>query len=229
MAKNTPKKTMTPFEKSLTAIIVLVILAVLALAVFATYGKISDSVRQAAMEEEATAIQNGEKEATVRYTANNAGKTPEEYVEQYGLTLSGDLKETSTLDDMANMMTVENYYKFSDENSGETTDVAAKLAEWGADELGITKDTVWKDVQSKLTLSKYMGEDEFNDLIEQYKSFGYDSSAITADMTMEQANEAVEAMIDKGPVNTPEPAEDAAASDTEAETAAPEAAEDAAE
>ena len=209
---------MTSFEKTLTAIIVLVIAAVLALAVFATYGKISENVKQAAIEAETTAIQNGEQEATIRYMASNAGMSSEDYVAQYGLELSGDLKDTATLDEMANHMTVENYYKFSDENSGETTDVEAKLNEWGAGDLGITKDTLWSDVQDKLTLSKFMGEDEFNDLIEQYKSFGYDTSEITADMTMAQANDAVEAMMDKGPVNSPEPAEADAEGDASADT-----------
>ena len=204
MAKNTPKKVMTPFEKMLTTITVLVILAVLALAVFATYGKISGNLKQAALDAETTAIENGEQAATIRYMASSSGMSAADYVAQYGLELKDGLTETSTLDDMAEKMTLENYYKFSDETSGETTDVDALLTEWGADELGITKDTVWGEVKSKLPLSKFMGEDDFNNLVAQYAAFGYDSSAITADMTIEQANEAVEEMISNGPVNSPE-------------------------
>ena len=220
MAKNTPKKAMTPFEKMLTTITVLVVLAVLALAVFATYGKISQNVKQAAIDAETTAIQNGEQAATIRYMASNAGMSAADYVAQYGLELKDGLTETSTLDEMAEKMTLENYYKFSDETSGETTDVDALMAEWGADELGITKDTVWSEVQSKLPLIKFMGEEDFNNLISQYAAFGYDSSVITADMTMEQANEAVEEMIANGPVNTPEVITDYAAESGEADESA---------
>ena len=202
MTKNTPKKVMTPFEKMLTTITVLVVLAVLALAVFATYGKVSSNMKQAAIDAERTAIESGAQETTIRYMASNAGMSAEEYVAQYGLELKDGLSETSTLNEMAEKMTLENYYKFSDENSGETTDLDELLTKWGADELGITRETVWSDVQSKLPLIKYLGEEDFNNLIEQYAAFGYDSSVITADMTMEQANEAVEEMISNGPVES---------------------------
>ena len=202
MTKNTPKKVKTPFEKMLTTITVLVVLAVLALAVFATYGKVSSNMKQAAIDAERTAIESGEQETTIRYMASNAGMSAEEYVAQYGLELKDGLSETSTLNEMAEKMTLENYYKFSDETSGETTDLDELLTKWGADELGITKETVWSDVQSKLPLIKYLGEEDFNNLIEQYAAFGFDSSVITADMTMEQANEAVEEMISNGPVES---------------------------
>ena len=216
MAKNTPKKAMTPFDKMLTTIIVLVILAVLALAVFATYGKISANMEQAALEAETTAIQNGEQAATIRYMASNAGMSAEEYVAQYGLELKDGLTETSSVSDMVDKMTLENYFKYTDENSEETTDVDAKLTEWGADEFGITKETTWGEVQSKLPLIKYLGEEEFNNIIEQYAMFGYDSSLITADMTIEQANDAVDEMLEKGPVNSEESTEDGAEADDSA-------------
>ena len=212
MAKNTPKKVMTPFEKMLTTILVIVVLAVLALAVCATYGKISDNVKQAKLEAETTAINNGEQEATVRYMASNAGMSAADYVAQYGLSLTDGLSEDSALSEMGDKMTLENYFKYSDENTGETTDVDAQLTEWGADGFGITKETTWGEVQSKLPLVNYLGEEEFNGLLEQYAAIGYDSSLITADMTIEQANEAVNEMIEKGPVNdvSVESGEDAA-------------------
>ena len=216
MAKNTPKKTMTPFEKTLTAIITLVILAVLAFAVFATYGRISENINEKRIEEETAAISSGEKPATIRYMASSMGMTAEEYAAQYGVELTDGLKESSEISDMIERMTVENYFKFNDENTSEQTDIDAKLAEWGADELGITKDTLWGELQKTLSIGKYMGEDEFNDLISQYESYGYDVSTVTADMSIKDANDAIEKIMNNGPVNEPATADDTAADGEEA-------------
>ena len=217
MAKNTPKKTATPFEKRLTAIIVLVIAAVLALAVFATYGRISENVEQAAIEAETNAIQSGQQAATIRYMAANAGMTAEEYAAQYGVELKDGLSATSEISDMIDRMTVENYYKFNDEGAEEPTDVDAQLTQWGAAELGITKDTLWSEVEEKVSISKYLGEEDFNNLIEQYSLFGYDMSTVTADMSIKDANDAIEEIIANGPTETEdtEAADDTAATDAE--------------
>ena len=210
MAKNTPKQTKTPFEKMLTTIITLVILAILALAVYATYGRISENIAQQAIEDEAAAIARGEKAANIRYMASTAGMTPEEYVAQYGLELTDGLSEESEIDEMLNRMTLENYIKYNDEGAEEPTDMDALLAQWGAEELGITKDTTWGEVETKISIAQYVGENEFNNLISQYEAYGYDMSSVTADMSLKDANDAIEKIVMAGPVNSPKPIEDTA-------------------
>ena len=213
MAKNTPKKAMTQFEKTLTAVIVLVIAAILALAVFATYGRISENVKQAALEAETLAIQNGEQAATIRYMASTAGMTAEEYAAQYGVELKDGLSETSEINDMLDRMTLENYYKFNDEGAEEPTDIDELLTKWGAEELGITRETPWGEVETKVSIGKFVGEEEFEGIISQYESFGYDMSTVTADMSLKDANEAIEKIISNGPTN--EVTEDTAETDGE--------------
>ena len=211
MAKNTPKKTMTPFEKMLTAIVTLVILAVLAFAVFATYGSISENLAQKAIEDEAAAISRGEQPANIRYLASNAGMTPEEYVAQYGLELTDGLTEESEVNDMLERMTLENYIKYNDEGSEEPVDIDALLTQWGAEELGVTKDTVWSEVEAKVSIGTYFGgDDAFGEVMSQYESYGYDMSAVTPDMTIKDANAKIEEIINNGPVNSPTTAEDTA-------------------
>ena len=210
MAKNTPKKTATPFEKMLTAIIVVVILAILALAVVATYSRISDNIAQQRLEDEAAAISRGEKPANIRYMASSAGMTAEEYVAQYGLELTDGLTEESEINDMLNRMTLENYVKYNDEGAEEPTDLDALLTQWNAEGLGITKDTLWSEVETKISISDYIGEDSFNNLVAQYESYGYDLSTITADTPLKDANDAIEEIIANGPTKSPVPIENSA-------------------
>ena len=214
MAKNTPKRTATPFEKMITAIVILVILAVLGLAVFATYGRISENIAEQKIADEAAAISRGEKAANVRYIASTVGMTPEDYVAQYGLEFTGDFTEESEVNDMLRRMTLENYIKYSDEGAEEPTDIDALLEQWKASELGITKDTLWSEVETTLPISTYMGGDEtFAEFISQYESYGYDMSTVTADMSISEANDAIEEIVSNGPtltVDTDGDAEDAA-------------------
>ena len=210
MAKNTPQKNMTPFEKTLTAIITLVILAVLALAVFATYGKVSENIAEQRLEDEAAAIARGEQSPNIRYMASNAGMTAEDYVAQYGLELTDGLTEESELNDMLKRMSLENYVKYNDEGAEEPTDLDALLTQWNAEELGITKDTPWGEVETKLSIGAYIGEEGFANLIEQYESYGFDMSSITADMPLKDANDAIEEIVNNGPVNPPAQADDTA-------------------
>lgn len=213
MAKQTTKKHSTPMDKMITAVGVVVVLAVLGLAVFATYGRISDNLGQNAIEKENLAIQNGEQEATVRYLASNSGMDVTTYLEQYGLQLGDGLKETTTESEMVKMLTVENYYKYTDVYSGETTDVDALLTDWDAQALGITKDTVWSEVEEKLSYGKLIGEEEYNSMIEQYSMYGYDLSAVNADMTIKEFSEKMTEVMSAGPTGTmaPELTEQAAA------------------
>lgn len=202
------KEKATPMDKMMILCVVLIILIVAALGVFATYGKISASIEEKAVSEEATSIQNGEMEPTVRYLANQAGISIDEYLEQYGLSLGDGITKTSTQSEIASKMTVENRYKYIDEANGseEATDVEKLLTDWGAADLGITKDTVWSEAEAKIPFKKYVGED-YETMVEQYKNAGYDLSSITDEMSIKDANEKIEEIMNAGPtLATPTPA-----------------------
>ena len=207
MARPT-KQRATSMDKMMTAAVAVIILIVAALAVFAVKDKIGANLETKAVQEEATAIENGTQEATVRYLANSAGKSVEEYLADYGLTLGGDIKKTSTQQEMLDNMTIENYFKYVDANSGseEATDVAAKLTDWDAEAAGVTKDTLWKDAEEKIAIGKYAGEDDFKSMMEYYTSMGYDVSSITQDMSIKDAMDKIEEITSKDPtLPTPTP------------------------
>ena len=150
-----------------------------------------------------------------------AGIPVDEYLEKYGLSLGGDISKTSTQTELTDMMTVENRYKFIDESNGaeEATDVEKLLTDWGAADYGVTKDTVWGEAQTKIPFKKYVGED-FEEMVEQYKNAGYDLSSITDEMSLKEATDKLEEIINAGPtldVPTPLPEEEEAeAAPTEA-------------
>lgn len=212
MANNTHKKASTPLDKMITGIVVFVVLAVLALAVYATYGKISTNIENAAIEAENMAIQNGEQQPNVRYQAQNAGKSVEDYLADYGLTLSEELTEKTTVQDMMDKMTLENYVKYSNENSNSETETSVDdlLNEWKASEVGITKDTLWSEAMNTLTLERYFGDGGYDEIIGRYKSAGYDMSSITPEMTVNEFNDKIDELMQAGPAYTPVPQTDAA-------------------
>ena len=215
------KEKATPMDKMMTLAVVIIILIVAGLAVFATYGKIAANVEEKAIAEETKKIQSGETEPTLRYLASQAGIPVDEYLEKYGLSLGGDISKTSTQTELTDMMTVENRYKFIDESNGaeEATDVEKLLTDWGAADYGVTKDTVWGEAQTKIPFKKYVGED-FEEMVEQYKNAGYDLSSITDEMSLKEATDKLEEIINAGPtldVPTPLPEEEEAeAAPTEA-------------
>ena len=202
------KEKATPMDKMMTLCVVIIILIVAALGVFATYGKISANIEEKAVSEEATSIQNGEQEPTVRYLANQAGISVDEYLKKYGLAIGDGITKTSTQSEIASKMTVENRYKYIDESNSaeEATDVEKLLTDWGAADLGITKDTVWEEAEAKIPFKKYVGED-YDTMVEQYTNAGYDLSSITDDMSIKDANEKIEEIMSAGPtLATPTPA-----------------------
>lgn len=210
MAKNIQQKAKaTPADKLMITIIVVVILAVLGLAIFATYGKISANIEAKQIAEETEAISKGEMAPNVRYLATSVGMSEEEYLAQYGLELGKDLNETSTTEDMIPMMTVENYYKFVDTGAETPTDVDKLLSDWGAADLGITKDTVWSEAETKIPFVKFVGEESYNELLKQYANYGYDLSSITKEMTLKEANDALEKILSEEPAFTPVPTAEA--------------------
>ena len=127
---NNSKRPATPADKMINAVIVIVILAVLGLGAYAVYDKVSVNL-------ETKAIQEGTSEQTVRYAADMAGMSADEYLAQYGLGEAG-LNAKSTVSEMIEKMTVENYAKYSEK------EVDALLEEFGLTDKA-TKDMLWSE------------------------------------------------------------------------------------
>ncbi len=150
------KKRASSADKMVNVIIGIVIVAFIAVGVYATYGKIAEGI-------ETKAIESGEKEATVSYLAKQAGMTVEDYLAQYGLTVGDAVNDNSTQTEMEDNMTVENYLKYT----GDTQDVNEMITGMGL-EGKATKDTLWKDfLPMAPAVSVLGGEEAFNQAKEQ--------------------------------------------------------------
>lgn len=169
------KRPATPADKMINAVMIIVVLAILGLGAYAVYSKLSVSI-------ETKAIEAGEAQQTVRYAANAAGMTSEEFLAEYGLADAG-LGEKSTVSEMAQKMTVENYAKF---NGQET---AAFLEELGLTDK-VTPDMMWTEAELLIPTGIYMGgEEQFNQVKELYEL----DDSITAETPWGEAKDKVEA------------------------------------
>lgn len=214
MANNTSKPS-TPADKLILVLFIILIAAVLGLAVFATYSKISGNMAEKKIEEETTAIENGQMEANLRYLASQAGLSEEDYLAQYGLSADDGLNSESTQSEMQEKMTVENYYKYTDEISGvseeEATDVDQALTDWKASDFGLTKDSLWSEVEEKLPVVNYLGEEQFDSMIDSYTQNGYDMSSVTKEMSLKDAQDKIGEILSAGPTSTAAPTQEPAA------------------
>lgn len=151
-------------DKLVNVIIVLVLIAVLAAGVYATYGKISEGIKY-------KAIENGEAEATVEYLAKQSEMTVEDYLAQYGLSVGEAVTAETTETEMLNNMTIENYANYNGQNADEM------ITGTGLQDK-VTKDTLWKDFLPQVPTVSVIGEETFN----QFKTqFGF-GDEVTADM-----------------------------------------------
>lgn len=148
---NTEKKKLSNADKAVNAAIALLVAGFLAVGIYATYGKISEGITN-------KQIENGEKEATVSYLANQSGMNSESYLAQYGLTLSDTINEDTTESDMLNNMTIENYAIY---NGQDAETLMQGLSE------NVTKDTVWKDFMA-MPVSDVINADDIALIKEQY-------------------------------------------------------------
>lgn len=191
------KKRASSADKMVNVIIGIVIVAFIAVGVYATYGKIAEGI-------ETKAIESGEKEATVSYLAKQAGMTVEDYLAQYGLTVGDAVNDNSTQTEMEDNMTVENYLKYT----GDTQDVNEMITGMGL-EGKATKDTLWKDfLPMAPAVSVLGGEEAFNQAKEQLGL----GDEVTTDITWGDFQKLME---EKQNAQTEAPAE------TAAETEAP--------
>ena len=203
---NNSKRPATPADKMINAVIVIVILAVLGLGAYAVYDKVSVNL-------ETKAIQEGTSEQTVRYAADMAGMSADEYLAQYGLGEAG-LNAKSTVSEMIEKMTVENYAKYSEK------EVDALLEEFGLTDKA-TKDMLWSEADLLIPTGIYMGgEEQFAQIKEAYEL----DDSITAETPWGEAKDKVEeaqnAYIEKMQNATPAPTAEATEAPAEGEAEA---------
>lgn len=191
----------SPADRMINVIIAVIILAVLGVASYAVYGKISDNLEE-------KAISEGTKEATINYTAKQQGKTVKEFLSEYGVENSG-LKGSQPISDMYGKMTVENFAKYS----GQELD--AFLEEYKLKDK-VSKDDLWEDAELKLPLGVYIGGDDY---IEQFKEVYELDASVTKDTPWGDVKETVEKKQEEMKNATPAPETTAAAeAPAEAET-----------
>lgn len=169
---NNEKKPATAADKMTTAAVVVIILAILALGVFATRGKIADNVYR-------NKVENGEIPMNVAYAAEKAGQTIEEYLTPYGLQESTEVNGDTLVDDLYGYMTFENYINMANEGNEEVPEIDKVIEDMGLTDK-VTKDTQWKDVEPIIPVGKYFGEEQLN----QYKqAYGITDEEVTAETT----------------------------------------------
>ena len=208
-------------DKMMNVIIAIVIIAVLGLAGYAVYDKLSANILN-------EAIANGEKEATVGYLAEQSGMSVEDYLAQYGIS---GLDKNATEEEMTDAMTVETYLSYI---GAEMEDLTTQYHLSEAPAL----DANWGEIRKGFTMRNIVGDD---DGFAQFKEiYGLDDS-VTIDTPLteaepiieesikrmqEEAANATEAPATEAPAEgetaeaTEAPAEDAAAAEAPAEDAA---------
>lgn len=184
------KKKASKADKLVNVIIAVVVIAFVAIGVYATYGKISESIEE-------NAITSGEKEATVEYLAKQSAMSAEDYLAQYGLSLGDTISKKTTETEMLDNMTVENYAKYNGQDADEMINGTGLQDK-------VTKDTLWKDFLPQVPVISVLGEETFNQIKAQL------GDEVTADMPygdfeklmQEKQNEAAEAT--EAPADTAE-------------------------
>lgn len=161
----------------INVIIAVVLIAVIALAGYAIYDKISSNIIQ-------TEIENGEREATVGYLAEQAGMSIEDYLAQYGVS---GLGKNATEQEMTDMMTVDNYVKYAG-TTIEDLQTQYHLSEAPAG------DSNWGDLRKSFTVRNMVGDE---DSFAQFKEiYGLDDS-ITLDTLWTDAEPVIQESIAK--------------------------------
>ena len=172
---NHTRRTKTPADRMLDLVAFIVIIAVLALGVYAVYGRISSNL-------ETQAIESGAAAQTVKYAADQAGMTVDEFLEQYGLTDAG-LNGDSAMSDAVEKMNVENFAKYN----GQELD--AFLEQYGLKDK-VSGDTLWTDAEMLVPTGIMMGgEEQFGQMKEMFEL----DDSITFDTPWGEAKDKIEA------------------------------------
>ena len=201
---NHTRRPASPADKMFNFIMFIIIIAILGLGVYAVYGKVSTNL-------ENKAIESGQAEQTVKYAADQAGVTVDEYLEQYGLKDDADVNEKTPVSEMINHMTVENYAKYNGQ------DLDTFLQEYGLTDK-VSGDTPWPDAEALIPTGIYVGGDE--QFAAMKEAYGLDDS-ITADTPWGEAKDtitqAAQAYQEKMANATPAPTEETSATEAPAE------------
>lgn len=208
LMSNHTRRQASPADRMFNAIIFIVIAVVLGLGVYTVYGKISTNI-------ESRAIESGETEQTVKYAADEAGMTIDEFLEEYGLT-DTDVNAKTPVSEMVTYMTVENFAKYNGQELDEF------LEQYGLTDK-VSADTKWTEAEQLIPTGIYVGGDE---QFEQMKELYELDDSITAetpwgeakDKIEEAANAYQEKMMNATPAPTEETAEDNEDAAEEAET-----------
>ena len=146
------KRKASAADKLINVIIAVVLVAFVAVGVYATYGKLSQGIKD-------RKIASGEAEPTVDYLARQASMSVEDYLAQYGLTLSDTVTKNTPESEMTDNMTIENYLKYS--GMEQTADQV--ISDAGLTDT-VTKDTLWKDFFPQLPVSMVYDQSTFEQL-----------------------------------------------------------------
>jgi len=149
-------------NKAMDLIIVLIVVAFIAVGVWAVYPKIADNMLE-------KSIADGTAPQTVETYAKQAGLSVDEYLAQYNLTDKAD--GNTEMADLVNLMDVAAFAKF------QGMEYADFLTQYGLTDK-VTETTMWTDAQLLIPLGVYIGG---NDYVEEFKTYYELDASVTAD------------------------------------------------
>ena len=196
------KRSRNSADTMINVIIAVVLIAVIGLAAYAIYGKMSTTLSQ-------KAIEAGEKEPTVEYLAQQQSMSVEDFLALYGLS---DVSPKATEEEMTDQMTIDNYLTYSNIAMEDLT------TQYHLDEAP-AGDSNWGELRKSFTVKNYVGDE---DALKQFTEiYGLEEGQITLDMPWTEAEpiieESVKRMQEEMANATPAPATDAPEATAEAE------------
>ena len=129
----------------MSLILVVIIIVVLAIGVFAVYGKVSDDAFK-------RSVENGTAPQTVATLARQEGQSVDEFLKSYDMT-DGTITGDSSQEDFYNYMSVEKYAAY------QGSDFDTFISQNGL-EGKVEKTTKMSDAKKLIPLGKYIGLDE---------------------------------------------------------------------
>ena len=196
------KRSRNSADTMINVIIAVVLIAVIGLAAYAIYGKMSTTLSQ-------KAIEAGEKEPTVEYLAQQQSMSVEDFLALYGLS---DVSPKATEEEMTDQMTIDNYLTYSNIAMEDLT------TQYHLDEAP-AGDSNWGELRKSFTVKNYVGDEDALTLFTEI--YGLEEGQITLDMPWTEAEpiieESVKRMQEEMANATPAPATEAPEATAEAE------------
>ncbi len=193
--KNT-KRRLTPMEKGVNAILVIVVIAVFALAVYAVAPKVSENLKNVLPQEA------GPNTSIVSGMAESLDLTVDEFKAEYGL--ADDVTGDTLMADIADGLTLANYAKLNGQ------EYAALVEEMGLTDK-VTETTTWGEAEPQIPFGNYVGgEETFNQIKETY--------ALDDSITMDTPWGEVEPVLEQRQQELIEAQQNAASAEAQAET-----------